>query len=169
MRIESERLILRDLNSGDIPELVNIWTDRETTRFIGGQKCAHSLKNGFAKDVKTNHTETYNLKPVILKKTSGVVGHCGIFQSKIGNKSEIELMYVFKKSEWGNGYASEILSNFIDYAFDSLKVNRLIAQIKSENKGSIKLAGKLGFKYWKDTVEHGNSRSRVFILNSTTP
>jgi ribosomal-protein-alanine N-acetyltransferase len=53
--------------------------------------------------------------------------------------------YIFKSYE-GKGYMTEGLKLVIDYAFSKLKLHRLEANIQPDNKDSIKLAKRLGFK-----------------------
>jgi RimJ/RimL family protein N-acetyltransferase len=61
-----------------------------------------------------------------------------------------------QKSEWGKGYASEALTAVIDYAFTSLNMNRITAEIYCFNERSVRLFTGLGFQH------EGTIRQAVF-------
>lgn len=46
---------------------------------------------------------------------------------------------------WGKGYAYEALKAIIQYAFGSLEIHRIAAEVESGNTGSRVLLEKLGF------------------------
>ncbi len=52
-----------------------------------------------------------------------------------------------EKSEWGKGYAHEALEAVISYCFDTLGMNRLVAEIYCFNERSIRLFAGLGFQH----------------------
>ena len=67
---------------------------------------------------------------------------------------------------WGNGYGTEALSAVIDFAFDSMRVDEVFADIFSENIASAKVLEKCGMvytqtisgKYEKNGVLHNADR-----------
>jgi len=50
------------------------------------------------------------------------------------------------KTHWGRGYGSEATRLMVDYAFDTLNLNRIQLHVSSENKRAIKVYEKIGFK-----------------------
>lgn len=61
--------------------------------------------------------------------------------------AKAEIGYDIAKSFWGKGYASEAIYSLLDYAFSSLKMNRIEAKVEPENVNSIKLLQKLNFTF----------------------
>ena len=56
-----------------------------------------------------------------------------------------EVGFMIKDTAQGKGYACEALGLLIDYAFQSLNLNKLTATCSTKNKGSYHLLDKIGF------------------------
>jgi len=61
------------------------------------------------------------------------------------HKKVAEVGFMLKHSSQGKGYAAEALSLIKDYAFNTLKLNKLTATCSVHNAGSYKLLEKFGF------------------------
>ena len=149
MEIETNRLLLRPLQTDDITSLVNIWLDPDVTTFMGGPRNKTSLVEGFKEDVHNPSTQIDDLWPVIEKASSEGVGHCGLLEKDIEGKKETELIYIFHKRAWGKQYASEIGQALIKHAEKNLRLYKLIALINPKNVASEKVAIKLGMQFFK--------------------
>jgi RimJ/RimL family protein N-acetyltransferase len=62
------------------------------------------------------------------------------------NEVEVELSFAFGERHWGKGYAFEASQAMIRYAFDDLKLPRLVAGANLENERSRKLQERLGYR-----------------------
>lgn len=60
---------------------------------------------------------------------------------------EIEIGWRLRPKYWGKGYATETARVIIQYAVKSLKLQEVIAEIQKMNKGSIRVAEKIGMEY----------------------
>ena len=60
------------------------------------------------------------------------------------SKVEVELAFAFGKAFWGQGYAYEACQVLIDYAFNDLKIPRLLGGAKQSNDRSVRLQRRLG-------------------------
>mgnify|MGYP001140467552 CR=1 FL=1 len=92
-----------------------------------------------------------------------------------------ELGYWIGKPYWGKGYASEATHLVVNYAFDTLELNRIEAHAMVENIGSIQILRKLGMqeegyhpqliKKWgefKDVKTYGLLRSQWLATSHTS-
>jgi len=61
-----------------------------------------------------------------------------------GTGSEIELGWRFNRDAWGKGYATEASKALLDYALDTLYLDRVVADIDPNNLASIRVATKIG-------------------------
>ena len=69
------------------------------------------------------------------------------------------------RSYWGRGYATEAAQAVRDYAFNRLRLPRLIAMIDPQNIASIRVAEKLGMYYEKDVMFEGYTHpDRVYAI-----
>ena len=165
MRLETQRLLLRPLQSTDIIALATLWSDSEVTRFMGGPRDYQSILKTLQEELDQNLVLLFDLWPVVEKTTGTVIGHCGIIDKEVDGREEFDLTYVFTKSSWGKGYATEIASRLKDYAFEHLKLKRIIALIDPLNTASANVARKVGLQYEKDTIRPGDKKMQVFGLN----
>ena len=64
-------------------------------------------------------------------------------------------------------YATEAAQSVRDYAFNTLRLPRLISMIDPQNVASIRVAEKLGMRYEKDVVFEGYTHpDRVYVIES---
>lgn len=147
MLIETARLLLRNLVPEDIPDLVQMWTDVEVTRFLGGPRQAGWLEANFAEEARAADPPLYDQWPVIEKASGKLVGYCGLIDKEIEGRAEIELVYAFLPSAWGKGYASEIARALREHGVQRLRLPRLVALIEPENQASVHVAEAAGFHF----------------------
>lgn len=80
---------------------------------------------------------------VIVRLEDGcILGESGLTIEK--ESSEIEIGYMLDPPHWGQGYATEAATAVMRYAFDQLKLERLIALVRPKNERSIRVLEKLG-------------------------
>jgi ribosomal-protein-alanine N-acetyltransferase len=162
--LETERLILRFQKVTDIDPLVDLWTDPQVTRHLGGPRDRDQVRSSFAETAKNPTAEQYDLWPVIEKETGTLIGHCGLLEKDIEGRAEIELIYIFTSSAWGRGFATEIGAALKRYAFKQLGIDRLIALIEPGNQASEGVAQKLGMHLEKEVLRPGGSLRKVYAV-----
>ena len=164
--LQTERLILKRLESSDIPDLIELWCDPDVTHYLGGPRDRAKLKTSFEEDLRDPFAEQYDLWPVVEKATRDVIGHCGLLEKEVDGKNEVELIYIFKPSAWGKGYASEMGGALKRYAFEEMSVERLIALIEPENEASERVALKIGMRFEKEVVRPGGAVRKVYAIEA---
>lgn len=164
--LETERLLLRRQQASDVPPLVDLWSDPEVTRYLGGPRDRDWLRGEFEETARAPFGERYDLWPLVEKETGEVVGHCGLLEKDIEGQAEIELTYVFARSAWGKGYATEIGRALKDYAFGELGLERLIALIEPENVASERVARKVGMRFDREVIRPGGVLRRVYVVEA---
>jgi len=94
------------------------------------------------------------------------MGYCGLFYfPDVGGQPETEIGYRLARAYWGRGYATEAARAVRDYAFDTLRLQRLIAMIDPQNGASIRVAEKLGMVYEKEVMFAGYTHpDRVYVI-----
>ena len=75
----------------------------------------------------------YGYWAVIHKMSERLIGVCGLLKEQADYENYVGLGYIFNKDYWGRGYALESASACVDYAFHTLKVKELTAQIRPNN------------------------------------
>ncbi|GAA1318969.1 GNAT family N-acetyltransferase [Leucobacter albus] len=73
-----------------------------------------------------------------------MIGQCGLTRQHILGEDVIEVGYLFNRAHWHLGYAAEAAAACRDYAFNTLGVDRVYAQIRDTNLASMNVAIRLG-------------------------
>jgi ribosomal-protein-alanine N-acetyltransferase len=165
--LHTERLVLRRLHSAsEIAALLDLWTDPEVTRFMGGPRNREDLQADFEATLESPNRDEYDLWPLLERDTLRVIGHCGLLHKDIDGAAEIEVVYVIARSEWGQGYASEIAQALVQHAFRKLELTRVVALIDPGNAASERVAGRIGLRFERDVVRPGGAIRRVYAAET---
>ncbi len=142
--LETERLILRTLESDDLDSVMTFWGDAEVMRYCGGAGAREREQR--ALQYYTNLQEEKGFSPylTLLKPDHQVIGVCGFNPPTHGY--DAELMYHFAKPYWEKGYATEAAKACIQYAENHLDLVRIGASIDPENQASRHVLEKVGFQ-----------------------
>lgn len=186
-RIESERLILRRLDEGDLEFLVRLHADPEVARYLAlGRPRTREESAAWLESVMRNYEELGLGQLAVVRKQDGVLlGRCGladlVVEAKAGVSavprgwyhreeapedaeivSERELGYTFDRSCWGQGYASEAARCVFEYAREVLKLPRVVSVIHPENIRSLRLVQRFGLRR-EDEIEVGSRLYDRFV------
>jgi [ribosomal protein S5]-alanine N-acetyltransferase len=162
---KTERLLLKYMDSSDIPELVDLWTDPVAMEHMGGPRDREFLLDEFGKTAKNPRAERFDLWPVIELASGTLVGHCGLLPKEVEGKDEIELVYVIAARFWGKGFATEIGRALTRYAREILGLMRLISLIEPGNTASERVAAKIGMRLEREVVRPSGQLRLFYTLN----
>ena len=144
--IHTQRLILRPLDANDAEALLGFFSDAEVMRYWSTPPW-NSLQQAiaFIERSQTGIETGQSLRVGIVRQLDGaLVGQCTIF-GIVPSCRRAEIGYSLARSAWGHGFANEALQALINYAFDTLNLNRIEADIDPRNAGSAKALVRLGF------------------------
>lgn len=83
---------------------------------------------------------------VILKEQHLVIGQCGLTRQMLGSKVVLEVGYLFHRTFWYHGYASEAAQAVKEDAFHRLHAGAVYSIIRENNGPSIRVARKNGME-----------------------
>lgn len=137
MLFSTDRLVVRKFIADDYNDLAEILTDAEVTYFepyetFTREACVQEAINF------SNSDEFY---AVVLD--GKVIGKIYFSDREYGS---YEIGYTFNKAYQGKGYASESIQGMMKYAFSTLGVRRIFAQIDTRNSKSIRLVERIGMR-----------------------
>jgi RimJ/RimL family protein N-acetyltransferase len=93
--------------------------------------------------------------PVFLQPGGEFIGTCGLEAVDIDGRSEVELGYRLCLKHWGHGYATEAAAGVLRYAFRDLQIKRIVAFALAQNRASIRILEKLGFRFDREFLHAG--------------
>jgi [ribosomal protein S5]-alanine N-acetyltransferase len=147
MRIETERLVVREVEERDLVQLLSINADEAVTRHLPYERWK-SLDDGTAwlERMRKLEASGTGVQLVVAEKSSlHAVGTCLLFRLE-ETSLRAELGYVLGRAHWGKGLMHEALSSLIAHAFESQGLRRLEAEVNPTNARSCRLLERLGFK-----------------------
>ncbi|MFY4775388.1 GNAT family N-acetyltransferase [Metabacillus sp. RGM 3146] len=146
----TERLILRQMTKSDFDHLKEIFSDKETMKYYPSTKNDEDTKEWIYWTEENYRKFDIGLWIAEDKETGEFYGQCGIVPQKIKDKVEMEIGYLFKKTVWGRGYATEAALACRDLGILHLDFPKIISLIDPRNIPSIKVAERMGMKYEKN-------------------
>jgi [ribosomal protein S5]-alanine N-acetyltransferase len=144
--IESPRLRIRIVESSDIADLLEVNGDEEVTRFLP-YAAWRSMADGEAWLARMNALNAggTGLQFAIIEKASGrAIGTLLLFRYDEAS-ARAEIGYVMARAQWGQGFTYEALKALVEFAFGTVGLNRIEANVEPDNVASNKLLLKLGF------------------------
>ncbi|UKJ07021.1 GNAT family N-acetyltransferase [Solitalea lacus] len=166
--IETERLILRELEYTDENDLFEMDSDPEVHLYIENNpvKSIDEIKK-VIEMLKKQYVENGIARwAVVDKVTNECVGWSGLkyFREPLNNHINFyELGYRFKKKHWGKGFATESSIAILDYGFKNLNVDSIFAITDPKNANSKKVLTKLGFDF-QETFDYEGDLTDWFKL-----
>ena len=145
MRLETTRLVLRELTPGDGPALLAIWGDAETMRHYPRALSASEVEEWLARQIARYPGGT-GLLAMELRETGALVGDCGPVWQEVDGTQELEIGYHVRREFQNRGLATEAALAVRAYAFGVLGCERVISLIRPENGPSRRVAEKNGFR-----------------------
>ncbi len=141
MRIETERLLLRPMELGDLDDFVALHADPEVTRFIRPLDRA-AAKERLHRDAREWRERGHGLLAMLDPKSDAFLGRCGL--KYWPQFDETELGWVLRRDAWGRGYATEVGRACIEWGFAEFDLSYLTAMVNAGNTRSIRVAERLG-------------------------
>lgn len=154
MKLETKRLIIRPIIPEDKIGIFEYRCDKETNKYQGWiPESLDDVETFIGKISKQiNEPETWFQFVIIEKESHKIIGDLGIHFLDRENK-QAEIGCTLNKRFQNKGYATESLKRVIDYLFNDLTKHRIIASIDPENKNSIRLVERIGFRKEAHFVE----------------
>jgi [ribosomal protein S5]-alanine N-acetyltransferase len=163
--LETERLLLREMEWTDADDLASILCDAENMRFY-----TRPFTQGEVDDWIRRNRERYRqgdgigLWAVCLKgQDDTMIGDCGLVQQEVDGQHEMEIGYHFNAMYQGYGYATEAARACRDYGFTQVGRSKLISLIRPEHTRSRRVAERNGMTVEKETL-HSGLRHLVYVV-----
>jgi ribosomal-protein-alanine N-acetyltransferase len=156
MNLETERLVLRNWQEADVNCYLMLAQDVGYNCFsLPGRFLVHTAEE--AKEKVRQRIALFNeLRlgkfPIFLKSTGEFIGTCGMEPFELHGQPEVELGYRLCLQYWGQGYAAEAAAAILKYGFETLSRKKILAYALPQNRASLKILEKLGFRYLNDFI-----------------
>lgn len=145
--LETPRLILRRIAMSDAKDIFAYSCDEEVARHVlwTAQRSIGEAKEYCRFMMRKYRNDEPSSWGIIEKKTNKLVGTIGFMDYSEDNAS-VEVGYSLARWVWNCGYMTEALRRVIDYAFETMDLNRIEAQHEVTNPSSGRVMEKCGMK-----------------------
>jgi RimJ/RimL family protein N-acetyltransferase len=169
--LETERLVLRELDPGDLDDLVALDSDPAVMHYVTGGR--PTSREEMRDDILPfwlgfhERGEPFGFFAAIERATGSFLGWFHL-RPRTGHspRDGVELGFRLHRWAWGRGYATEASRALIRKAFTELGVERVYAETMAVNVASRRVMEKAGLRYvrtfhadWPDRIpgdEHGD-------------
>lgn len=156
MRIETERLVLREFRPGDWEDIAAYWALPVHQRYYADVPD----RDEFVRELVTMFVGSQAEEPrrrwhmaVTLRGDDRLIGNCNL---RVNNPElgEANIGYELHSAQWGKGYATEAARAIVGFGFRDLGLHRIWAECVRDNVGSQRVLAKLGMQREAHFREH---------------
>ena len=141
----TDRLILREFELTDAQDMFDLNSDEEVMRYTGDvyfKSIEDSIK--LIQNYSDYEENGFGRWATITRKDNQFIGWCGL---KKLEDNTVDIGYRFFKKFWNQGYGTESAKACLDYGFNVLDLEEIIANADKENLASIRVMEKIGMNF----------------------
>lgn len=154
MLLETKRLYLRKMKQSDFSSLCKILQDKDVMYAYEHAFDDDEVQEWLDRQIKRYKDYGFGLWAVILKETDEMIGQCGLSMQNCSSRQVLEVGYLFQKTFWHKGYASEAAIACKEYAFEILNADEVFSIIRDTNIASQNVAKRNGMAVTDKFIKH---------------
>ncbi|MGB7336651.1 MAG: GNAT family N-acetyltransferase [Salaquimonas sp.] len=152
-KLQTDRLILRNWEERDRELFYEINSDEQVMQFFPFRRNRYQsdqmmdhLKKGISKD-------GHGFTAIELKKTKECVGFCGLHVCAPDLNlpdGTVEIGWRLSSKHWGKGYATEAALKWLEYGYETLRLDRIVSFAVHDNHASTAVMKRIGMSAWPE-------------------
>jgi len=162
MILETERLILREMDQNDFNSLYAVLADSDIMEHYPYTFDEVRVRNWITRNMERYQKDGFGLWAVVLKETGEMIGDCGITMQNIHGQMLPEVGYHIRADHQRKGYATEAAAACIRYAFEKHNFPAVYSYMKYTNIPSQKTAMKNGMVFIEKYPDLDNGITCVY-------
>jgi RimJ/RimL family protein N-acetyltransferase len=142
--IDTDRLVMRGFDDGDLDELAAINADAEVTKWVGDEHGLSREETWRRMAYWVGHWELrgFGQWALIERESGRLVGRAGLLRPE--GWPGLEVGWLVGREFWGRGFAPEAGRAAVEWAREELGAGHIISLIEERNERSARVAEKLG-------------------------
>ncbi len=169
--VQTERLLIREFEEGDLDPLAAMLSDPDVMRFSVNGVMSREKSLNFLKSCMEQYQQYgYSSWTVETLEDKSFVGFVGLAVSDAsGDPKAVDIGYRLAKHYWGKGFATEATRAIVKHGFQNLGIQKITCVVIPEHDASIKVAEKIGFSDFIDSEEGGLAVRRYEMTQDEWP
>jgi ribosomal-protein-alanine N-acetyltransferase len=188
LEIFTERLRLTPLVADDVDLALALWTDPDVIKYVCDPMTEAEIRQEMPDSIKRGGNGGIGIWCIADRKSGEKLGSTYLLPMPIDTDdtdfslvvmgqmpdAEIEIGYFLKRSAWGCGYATEVCKRVLQFAFQKVSLDEVVASVDEDNVGSKKVLEKSGLRdrgrtrsYGKDSPIYRISRDEWIELQQS--
>ena len=158
LELHTERLLLTPFALTDLDLALEMWTDPEVAKYVGGVMTEAEIRQQMSDVTKRGGNGGIGIWCIADRRTGEKLGDSFLLPLPIDEEdtdfslvvmgqmpdAEIEIGFFFKPSAWGQGYATEVCERLLQFAFQEASLNEVVSSVDEDNVASKKVLEKCG-------------------------
>jgi Acetyltransferases, including N-acetylases of ribosomal proteins len=162
--LETERLYLRKICPEDFPELCGILQNEAVMYAWEHTFTDDEVQAWITEGILRYSRDGFSYWAVVEKASSSLIGVAGVIKEEADGEEYIGIGYIFNDTHWHKGYAYESAAACVRYAFETLGVTCITAQIRPTNASSVRVAEKLGMTVLRPFIRRYRGKDVPHLL-----
>ncbi|WP_172840529.1 GNAT family N-acetyltransferase [Virgibacillus phasianinus] len=153
--IESERCWLEFFRQSDCDDVEKLYRNPRVRRYLGGVPSEDLIDKSLYDMLHPDGDSFYWMaREKQSKESMGLISldphHEGV---------NLEISFQFLPEWWGAGFATEAVQSIIHYAFNDLKLSKVVAETQTANTSSRRLLEGIGMNFEKTIIRFGEEQA----------
>ncbi len=162
--LETERLLLREMNEDDYDALHQVLADPEIMKHYPYVFDENRVREWIVRNKNRYKEYGFGLWAVCLKKSNEMIGDCGLTLQNIDGEMLPEIGYHIRRDCQHKGYAKEAAKAVMDWAFKNTDYPALYSYCKYTNEASIRTAESIGMRFEREYPDEANGITHVSVI-----
>ena len=158
LELHTERLRLTPFVDDDLDLALEMWTDPDVVEYVCDVMTELEIRQEMTNSIKRGGNGGIGIWCVADQSTGEKLGDTYLLPMPIDEDdtdyslvvmgqmpdADIEIGYFLKRSAWGQGYATEVCKRLLQFAFEEVLLNEVVASVDETNIASRKVLEKCG-------------------------
>jgi ribosomal-protein-alanine N-acetyltransferase len=146
----------------DLPIVARLFTDPAVRQFLGGPVAA-GVGLQRAREVVSQAERAWAVRPCAGDIQARLLGI--VLLDRHHDSDDLEVSFLLLPEHWGRGYGRCAVHQALTYAFETLRLSRVLAETQSRNAASVRLLEQLGFGLLRHLTRFG-AEQRIYVVDA---
>jgi RimJ/RimL family protein N-acetyltransferase len=155
--LETERLLLRPFDAGDLDALFAIHSRPDVARYLYWRpRTRDEVRTALEEKIRGRGIGSVGdslTLAVVLRATTELIGECNLHLLSDEHRQG-DIGFIVHPDHHGRGYATEAARVMLRLAFEDLELHRVIGRLEARNTASARVLEKLGMRREAHLVEN---------------